>query len=722
MRRLLLCLLLLAPAARADEGLWLPNLLNELLMNRMQAQGLRLTAEDIYAVNRSSLKDAVAQFGSGCTGEVISPEGLLLTNHHCGYGRILSHSTVEQDYLTDGFWAASRADELPNPGLTVTFIVRIEEVTARVLAEVKPNMGEGEREKAIEGASKALAQAARRGTHYGAFVRPFYAGNEFYLFVTEEFQDVRLVGAPPSAVGKYGGETDNWVWPRHTGDFSLFRIYAGPDNRPAPYSPDNRPYRPRYHLPVSLRGVQPGDFTMVMGFPGRTQQYLTSWAVEQLVRDLNPPKVRLRGERLRIMAEGMAANDTVRLAYAGRHAGVANYWKKWHGETEGLLANRAVARKRDQEAEFTEWVAADSGRQARYGNLLPTFREAYASMEGVALGLEYFREAVLASQLLSYANQFEAYAVDARPPDSKEDKKAAKERREAAEEKIKELTERHFGHFDATIERRTLAAVLRAYHHDLPPHLQPLELRTLVEKHERDFEAAAAAVFQESRLASPEGVARLLKRPYKKQLLLLRNDPAYQLARGFVRTYRERILPIYLQANERLVPASRHYVAGLREMYADSLLFPDANLTLRLSYGQVRGYAPRDGIYYQHQTTLAGAVAKQDSTTDDFRVPDRLDSLFLAKDYGRYGAGDTLPVAFIATNHTTGGNSGSPVLNADGHLVGLNFDRVWEGTMSDVLFDPARCRNISVDVRYVLFLIDKFAGAGHLVEEMTLVE
>jgi len=735
---LALTLLSFLPTARADEGMWLPLLLKQLNEADMQKKGLKLTAEDIYSVNKGSLKDAVVQFGGGCTGEIISDQGLLLTNHHCGYGSIQSHSSVEKDYLTNGYWAMSPAEELPNQGLTATFIVRMEDVSKQVLQDVPATgISEDARERLVQQHSQQVAQAAVQGTHYRAFVRPMFGGNEYYLFVTEVFEDVRLVGAPPSSIGKFGGDTDNWMWPRHTGDFSLFRIYAGPDNKPAPYSPQNKPFTPRHHLPISLGGIKPGDFTLIFGFPGRTSEYLTSWGVDEVYSLSDPAKVKVRDTKLQILDADMKASDKVRIQYAAKYASLANYWKKWQGEMRGLKRLDAVTRKREQETRFQQWAnQGDAARRATYAGLLPEFEKNYRAERDVSLARDYVTEAALGVELVQYATSLLPLA----------DIKSAADRTAAAQ-KAKTGINGFFKNYNKPTDQKVAAALLAMYAENTPPTLLPDYVQALRKQYPGkgkwnvlpptsssafaeaqrnispsiDWTTYTEQLYAKSKLTTPESATAVLDEVAKGNVAALTNDPAYQLASAIVTNYRANILPPYQIANDNITLLSRTYIAGLRQMQTDKTFYPDANSTLRVAYGQVAGYEPRDGLQYAYYTTLDGIMEKADPTNPDFQVPARLVELYQKKDYGQYAVDGTVPVAFIATNHTTGGNSGSPVINGRGELIGTNFDRNWEGTMSDIMFDPDQVRNISLDVRYMLFVVDKYAGATRLIQEMTLV-
>jgi hypothetical protein len=706
-------LLLNVMPALAAEGMWLPMLLNALNEEDMQAKGMKLSAEDIYSVNRSSLKDAIVSFGGFCTGELISEQGLLLTNHHCGYGQLQRHSSVSNDLLTEGFWAMNRQEELPNPGLFVTFLVRMEDVTREVLQGLDADMEEEQRERLIAERMGRISRQAIEGTHYQAIIKPFFYGNEYYMFITERYDDVRLVGAPPSSIGKFGGDTDNWMWPRHTGDFSLFRVYAGPDGRPAPYSENNVPLKPKHHLPVSLAGVQEGDFTMVFGFPGRTEQYLTSHAVKMLVEETNPNRIALREKRLAIMDSYMKANDTVRIQYAGKYASIANYWKKWIGENRGLKEFNALHDKQELEADFTNWVQKSPERKVKYGNLLNRFADLYGQQQTVNLANVYRGEGIFGAEIMRLAASFAPLLKGER----------TEEEIAASRPALVAAVNRHFQDYDKTLDKSLLATVLemyRQYTRENPFH--PKSLQKLGNSPQA-YQEFADKAFAESALASRERMLEMLHNyDPRKTAKAFRKDPAFQLFTEFDAIYRQHIAPVYQSTQAELEKLYRLYVAGLREMQQDKHFWPDANSTMRVAYGVVDGYVPYDGVYYRYYTTLDGIMEKENPASDEFVVPERLKEIYRKQDYGRYAEEDYMPVCFIASNHTTGGNSGSPVIDAEGRLIGLNFDRTWESTMSDIKYDAEICRNIAVDIRYILLIIDKFAGAGYLVEEMSLVD
>ncbi|WP_242928913.1 S46 family peptidase [Pontibacter vulgaris] len=709
------CLSLGITVARPDEGMWLPMLLKQLNESDMQKKGMKLTADDIYSVNQSSLKDAIVSFGGFCTGEMISPEGLLLTNHHCGYGQIQQHSSVKNDYLTDGFWAMNREQELPNPGLTATFIVRMEDVTKQILDGIPANIAEAEREAIIQRNIAKVRSASTAGTHYDAVIKPYFYGNEYYMYITETFRDVRLVGAPPSSIGKFGGDTDNWMWPRHTGDFSIFRVYAGADNKPADYSPNNKPYKPKHHLPISLSGVKEKDFTMVFGFPGRTNEYLTSQAVEEIYSVSNPAKIKIRDTKLNILDKDMKASDAVRIQYAAKYASIANYWKKWIGENRGIRKANAIQKKQQLEKQFAQWVAADAKRQQKYGNLLADFAKNYKALEGITISRDYYMEAANGVELIKYATEYGKLQemLDGKAPQAEINSQI---------EKLEKGIAAFYKDYNAPTDMKVFAALMAMYYNDIDQKLHPEAFKTVRQKYKGDFAKYADEVYSKSFFTSETGVRKALAEIKNGKTATLKNDPAFQLANSISSYYKANVLPTYNTVNDNLNLLYRAYIAGLREMQQDKKFYPDANSTLRVAYGVVEPYEPVDGVNYKYYTTLEGIIEKAETgAAEDYAIPARLKELYVKKDYGQYGVNGELPVAFIASNHTTGGNSGSPVINANGQLIGTNFDRNWEGTMSDITYNPDQVRNIAVDVRYMLFVVDKFAGAGHLVKEMTLV-
>ncbi|MDY0200793.1 MAG: S46 family peptidase [Tenuifilaceae bacterium] len=709
----LLAFILFPLGAKADEGMWLPMLIQKYNFADMQSKGFKLTAEDIYSINQPSIKDAIVIFGGGCTGEVISPEGLLITNHHCGYGNIQKHSSIEHDYLTNGFWAMSRSEELPNPGLTVSFLVRMDDVTQKALAGVTNGMTESQRVETIKKNSDAISKEVTEGTHYSARVTPMYNGNQYFVFIYEIFTDVRLVGAPPSNVGKFGGDTDNWMWPRHTGDFSMFRIYADKDNKPAEYSADNVPYTPKRHLPISLKGVEPNDFTMVYGYPGTTQQFVTSQVVDEVVNISNPLKISLRDVRLEIMENYMRQNDTVRIQYASKQAGVANAWKKWQGERNGLIRLDAINKKQNLESDFNQWVSQDSKRTKEYGHLLNRFSELYAARKPLLVANDLGREAFMAVELIRFVSQFNS-AIKRVLTD--------KEISEKMQESLVARTRGFYKDYYQPIDKEIFAEMMKTYAQILPDSLQPSALKQLVASSDDNWSVAANTLFGESIFTDSTLVINALADFTKENAGRFKNDMAFQLFAQHDSIFAASIDSSYREINQELDLLYRTYIKGLMEMQPNKTFSPDANFTLRVTYGKIEGYFPSDGVEYTHLTTLDGVAEKAQMGVYDYVVPEKLLKLQAEKDYGRWEVNGSVPVCFLASNHTSGGNSGSPVINAEGHLVGINFDRVWEGTMSDIMFDPNMCRNISIDIRYALFIIDKYAGATHLLNEMTLIE
>ena len=677
--------------ALADEGMWVPALIQSRIKD-MKAKGFKLTAEDIYSINRSSLKDAVLLFGSGCTGEVISDEGLFLTNHHCGYYFIGSHSSVEHDYLTNGFWAMNRSEELPNPGLTVSFLIRMEDVTDRALKGVDDEMPQAERDSMVKANAADVIAKATAGTHYEAADEPFYYGNQYFLFVYEKFRDVRLVAAPPSAIGKFGGDTDNWMWPRHTGDFSMFRIYADKNNNPADYSKDNVPYRPRRSFTISTAGLKEGDFTMVYGNPGRTMQYVVSDAIDYAVNRGNPAKIKMRTMRLEIMNAEQAKDPATRIAYAAKNARVSNQWKKWQGESKGLARLGTLDKKRAFEAQFTAW-AAD---KPLYRDVLPKLRALYAELAPYAFARDYYQEAYQAIEMTQFAQNA---AKGIFKPDAEK------------------AGDGFFKNYSQTIDRLSTQAVLGEYVKNVPAEWTPAYFLEAVQK-AGGVDRYVDELFEQSNFSTIEKYKALASADSATKAAALQNDPALLLAEAFNTFYNTKVDGTYKRLNTEINTLYRLYMKGLMEMQPDRTFFPDANLTLRVAYGTVEGYSPVDAVYYEPFSTIDGIMEKDNPDIYDYNIPQRLRDLYRTKEYGRWNVDGSVPVCFLATNHTTGGNSGSPVLNGRGQLVGINFDRTWESTMSDYEFDVVKCRNIIVDIRYVLFVIDRIGNAGYLLDEM----
>ncbi|WP_291859293.1 S46 family peptidase [Marinilabilia sp.] len=721
MKKLLLVIisLHLAFASLAKEGMWIPLLLEKYNIEEMQEMGFKLTAEDIYSINQASMKDAVMIFNGGCTAELISDQGLIITNHHCGYSAIQSHSTVENDYLTDGFWAMSKEEELANPNMSVTFLKYMEDVTDSVLKGVEETMAMKEREEIIAGNIKKINDQATKDTHYTATVKPFFHGNQYFLFVNEVFKDIRLVGAPPSAIGKFGGDTDNWMWPRHTGDFSVFRIYADENNEPTEFSAGNKPYKPAKHFPVSLKGIEEGDFTMVFGYPGSTYQYVPSFHLEMLTEKVYPGLIDIRTHKLNIMDKYMEQDRGVRIKYAAKNAGVSNSWKRWRGEIRGLDILDAQQKKKDYQADFQEWVAEDADREARYGNLLDEYEELYATLGDVRLGRDMLLEVIFRNgiEVTNVASMF-------RPLINiyeKEEEPKAEEIKKIKVNIKKDLAN-FFKDYHQPIDKEITADILSLYKENVNDEYLPAVYEKIARKYNGDFKAYADRLFKKTMFTDEASALNFLEDFSGRSVKKLKKDPAWELFENFIDVYSDQLYPLYQSFNQKTDSLNQIYMKAQMEFESDKVLYPDANFTLRVGYGKVKGYEPRDAVKYLYQTTIEGIMEKDNPDIYDYRVPERLKELYRTKNYGRYEEKGTVPVCFIATNHTTGGNSGSPVVNAEGHLIGVNFDRAWEGVMSDLMFNPEQCRNISLDIRYALFIIDKFAGAGYLLDEMTIIE
>lgn len=699
---------------RADEGMWIPMLIEKLNMAEMKRLGLKLSAEEIYSESNSSIKDAIVIFGRGCTGEIISEKGLLLTNHHCGYGAIQSVSTVENDHLKNGYWAKNYEEEIPIPGLTVSFLIRMEDVTTRILENIDPTISERERAEAVRKIASKIEKEATEGTHYNASVREYFEGNEYYLLVYEVFRDVRLAGTPPEVIGKFGADTDNWMWPRQTGDFALFRVYAGADNKPASYNKNNVPFKPRHFLPISLDGVKKDDFSMIFGNPGSTDRYLTSWGVKMAIEESNPTRVKIRAEKLRIMDEQMDQSDKVRLQYASKHAGIANYWKYFIGQTRGLKRLNVIEKKQNIEKEFTARIESSRTWTSKYGDALPMIEKAYTDMAEYNLARWYMVEAVLSgSDILNIANRFN------RLNELLSDKKADKQEIEKETERLLSSLEAAYKNFDATLEQNMLARMMEMYYNDLPLAFQPKALIELSQQSKLNFNAMAAMVFTRSNFSSLEKARAFLSKPTAKTLA---SDPAFRLIRSFTEV-NQQLQQKMAEANASLRKGNRLFVAGLREIYPERVFYPNANSTFRLTYGTVQDYYPADAVHYNYVTTTAGILEKEDPTTWEFVVPERLKEIIHKKDYGIYGNPDgTMAVNFLTNHDITGGNSGSPVMNAQGHLIGLAFDGNWEAMSGDIAYEPELQRTISVDARYILLIMDKFAGAENLLNELVLIK
>jgi hypothetical protein len=717
---LISCFLLVSimpKALKADEGMWIPLLIEKYNIKLMREKGFKLSAEDIYSVNKACMKDAVVKFGGGCTGEVISSEGLVITNHHCGYGQIQRHSTLDHDYLTNGFWAMSKKEELPNPGLTVTFLKSMEDVTCRVLKGVNDSMDDETRDS-ITGINIAeIVKEAVSGTDYSAFVQPFYMGNQYFLFVNETYRDIRLVGAPPSAIGKFGGETDNWVWPRHTGDFSLFRIYAGKDNKPADFSKDNVPYKPAYFFPISLKGIKEGDFTLVFGFPGSTSEYVPSYHIEMIRNYLNPKLIEIRTKKIEIMQKAMDSDPLVRIQYSAKKSGIANSWKRWIGEDQGLDKMGTIDKKKEYEKKITKWINNDEARKARYGNVLPQYQELYAELGEYNMVNSFTNEVFnyYGAEAVSFAGKMKELAGLVKM-------KAENDLIEAAKINLMQAGNSFFKNYNYDTDKKLFVAVMTMYGKGIDEKWQAPEYLKLRKECKDDFSSLADKLYPVSVFTDQSRFDAYVMDFGYSDLSRLNRDPFYMLITNVTDFLNQRVRPELQRLGEEIKKLNRIYMTAQMEFEKDRIFYPDANSTLRVAYGNIQGYYSRDAVFYASHTDLTGIMEKDNPSNYDYHVPEKLKELYRLKDFGRYAQDGDIPVCFISNNHTTGGNSGSPVINAYGQLIGINFDRAWEGVASDLAFNPDQSRNISLDIRYALFLIDKFAGAGYLLDEMKIVE
>ncbi len=686
-------------------GMWIPSELKGKNEAEIKMLGGNLTAEAIYNTEKPSIKDAIVHFDGGCTAEIISDKGLILTNHHCGYDAIQQHSSVAHDYLTDGFWSENLNAELPNPGMTASLIVSMDNVTDKVFANTKNLQGE-ELNNAIKSNIENLKKETKIEPWQEIQIKPFSNGNEYYLIVSEVFKDIRLVGAPPSSIGKFGADTDNWMWPRHSGDFSLFRIYADADNRPATYNENNVPYKPKHFLPIKTSGVETGDFTMVFGFPGRTDEYLPAIAIDKIVNKLNPDKIKLREASLVIMDKYMRKDPKIKIQYSSKYASIANYWKKWIGETQGLTKTNAVAKKKVLETDFQKMV--NEKNLTQYQNILSDFEKLYPELTDKTQARDYFIEIFLRNvDALTLA--FQLYQLQ-RVNDNQGVAAFQKEK-----DQLMDNIKTFYKDFNKDVDEELFAQLMYLY------DAKYARTKLSDEGRKIQWQNIAKELYANSKILTYEGLNGILNGNNKSPLADLNKDPLLAFANEYIKKFYDELNPKYLEVKSQTDELQKNYIKGLKEVFPNMRYFPDANSTLRVTYGQVKGYEPRDGMRYEPNTHLEGVMEKYIPGDYEFDVSERLIDLYKTKDFGTYAENGKLPVNFVGTNHTTGGNSGSPVLDADGNLIGLNFDRVWEGTMSDYFYDANICRNVMVDARYVLFVIDKYAGAQRLIDEMKLV-
>lgn len=700
--------------AVADEGMWMLPYLQKMNIRDMKARGCKLSAEDIYSINKSSLKDAVVIFGGGCTGEIVSPDGLLFTNHHCGYGSIQSLSSVEHDYLKNGFWAMSRQEEIPAPGLKVRFIRSISDVTADILGNVPSTAGQQEYER-ITSENIASLTASLQEANPGMVVevKPFFEGNQYFAFVIEVYTDVRLVGTPPTSIGKFGGDTDNWMWPRHTGDFSVFRVYAGQDNRPADYSPENRPYKAEKFLKISLDGYKEGDFAMIMGFPGSTQRYMTSYEIDDMLNVSNPNRIFIRGERQAILKEDMAASDKVRIQYASKFAGSSNYWKNSIGMNKAIVDNKVLETKAEQEAKFAAF--AKEKQNADYAAVVGKIDEYVKRVTPLRTQLTYFTETFRSGIEFTLTSKMEALqdlATALQKNKKKDVEKAIATLKEA-------YADIHNKDYDHEVDRKVAKVLLPLYAEKVPAEALPDFYQTVKNAFKGDYNAYVDALYNNSIFANEKNFNAFIENPTVEAI---NKDLSAEYAAAVSKKYKE-LADKLDQANGDINLLHKTYVRGLCEMYAPTPKAPDANFTIRLTYGNVKAYDPKDGVHYKYYTTLKGVIEKEDPNNPEFVVPAKLKELYATKNYGRYALPNgEMPTCFLTTNDITGGNSGSPVMNGNGELIGAAFDGNWESLSGDINFDNNLQRCIAVDIRYVLFIVEKLGGCKNLIDEMTIVE
>ncbi|MGC8865739.1 MAG: S46 family peptidase [Bacteroidales bacterium] len=720
------------PVALPDEGMWLPMFVDRLYYTDLQKKGLKLTPEELYSINHSSLKDAVVGLAAGsqpegyfCTGEIVSDQGLVFTNHHCGYSYIQEHSTLENDILTNGFWAMSFEEELPNPGLTASILVRMEDVTRRVLEHVTPDMSEDAREEAISKAMEEIKKEASENGKYNCTVKSFFFGNEFYLFVYQTYLDVRLVGTPPSSIGKFGGDTDNWMWPRHTGDFSIFRIYTAPDGSPAPYSKDNVPLKPKHFLPISLKGVQKDDYAMIWGFPGSTDRFMTSWGVEQAINETNPTIVKIRDLKLKIMKEDMDADPRINLMYAAKYAQTSNYWKYFIGQTRGLKRLNVAEQKRKIEDQFLKWAGQNPERQAQYGEALEFIRQGMRQQAPYVIPQTYMMEAVFQGpEILLFAMRTSGlYDLLEKAEKAKGSEKEELDKKITATiERIKKRAADFYKDYNAPTDQKLFAGLMQLYYNNVGQQYRPDIFQRLEKKYKGDFNRWAEEVYSKSIFASQEKLNEFLAHPSAKKMA---KDPAFDMA-AKVRSYYMGLMAQNTEPEKIMNKGYRLFVDGLRQMNPEKFYAPDANSTLRMTYGSVLDYYPADAVHYDLVTTLTGVMEKEDPSNPEFVVDAKLKELYEKKDFGRYGVEingkKDIITCFLTNTDITGGNSGSPVINANGQLIGIAFDGNWEAMSGDIAFEPNLQRTISVDIRYVLFIIDKLGGCQRLIDELNIVQ
>lgn len=711
----LLLLMSIVKITKADEGMWLPFLLDQVNMSKMQEMGVKLSAEEIYSVNHSSLKDAIVIFGGGCTGEIISDQGLLLTNMHCGYRQVQSHSTIENDYLKNGFWAKELTDELPNPGLTVSFLIRVEDVTEKVNGNLTDEMSEDVRNQKVKTLGEDLAKKAIEGTHYQSVFKSYYGGNQFYILIYEVYKDVRLVANPPVSIGDFGSLTDNWMWPRHKADFSMFRVYTGPDGKPAEYSSENIPLKPKHYLPVSLKGVQPDDYAMILGNPGSTDRFMTTYGIKELMEIEHPNRIKIRGAKLEIMNKTMEISPAHRIMYAAKYKGASNYWKYSVAQMAGFERNNVIEHRQELENEFNEWVSQNTDRKNKYGETLKLIEDAYNQRKEFINASQYINETMRRGpEIVAFADKAKSLYKEL----SKDKRNRDKEKLESLTKELETNGKTYYRDYDKATDQKIAEALFNILKNDLDVTYYPEYFTSAMEQYKQDIKAFVSDLYSKTIFANEEAFNNFIKNP---KIEGLKEDPVFLFALSVGIKYDE-LSSQSKNYDEQLEKGQRLFIQGVMEMQKGRSFYPDANFTMRLTYGKVGGYSPRDAVYYKHYTTLAGVLEKEDPNNYEFIVPQKLKDLYEAKDYGRYAYGDEMRVCFTTNNDITGGNSGSPVINGKGELIGLAFDSNWEGMTGDIEFEQEMQKTVCTDIKYIVWLMEKFLGAQRIVDELKFVE
>ena len=696
----------------STEGMWVPGMINKLVSGNMESMGMKVSLDALYAINNSSIKDAVVHFNGGCTSVLVSGQSLLLTNHHCGYSRIQAHSSLENNYLKDGFWAMSLKEELANPGMDATIIKEIRDITDMMLGDLSVEASEQERRAHLKAKSAELIEKTKEETGYDAYIKAFYHGNQYLLFVNEVFTDIRIVGAPPSSIGKYGFDTDNWVWPRHTGDFSVFRIYANADNKPADYSEENKPYQPKHFLPVNIQGVEENDFTLVYGFPGRTENYITEVETKNILETVNPLRLKMREASLSVIDEAMRKDELIKIQYAAKQSRISNAYKKWIGQTKGLVRHRVLDKKDSVENLFATRINDNPNWKSSYSTLIEEMEEIENAQLPLSVNRNYFIEFYyMGPEIFRFTEKYRelvAMCKDETVTDVAINAWVAEHSDNSG----------YFKNYNTSVDEDIMKAQIGYFVEDQ----KPIDFLNNLKSDKESLTEFVDRLYDESIFNSEESLKSFFDNFKRKNYKKIEADPAYDFSSRLAKFYSDVTRPELLKYVSKSDSLMREWMDAQMTVLPERTYSPDANGTLRITFGKVEGYEPFDGAEYAYYTTLDGVMEKEDPTNPEYNVPSRLKELYQNKDYGLYAhSTGEMRVAFVASNHTSGGNSGSPVIDTNGNLIGLNFDRTWESTMSDIMFNPTICRNISVDIRYVLFIMDKYAGAKHLVDEMSLI-